>query len=355
MSIKGNELLFAVLCAGLVLLISIFLWQIGIDALNEENSFQFFADSNTYRKAYLGQLDGFDGQYVGVSANFLGPLAVLALFLGNDYMVAVFNVFVFFVSLVCLSRVCRLSLVRISFLLFLSPLTLSTLMSVNKEIFFFPILLLVFFGIFRRSQFFIFAAFFLSFFVRWHLSLFCLGVLPLVYFRGVKGIYIYLFFVVVACSIGYVAMADFIEPVIKYSQVSIENYDADGSGLFELTLDFQGKGFYWLVFPVKAAHLLFGMGLNFGKMLNPTNLYNDFFVSFHCLSNIFLLILMCIFRPSLRCVYFILSVLYLSIFCLTPVFNSRYLYPVYVFWTLSILRARQISRCARFEKRFVGQ
>ena len=77
-------------------------------------------------------------------------------------------------------------------------------------------------------------------------------------------------------------MQEWLEPVIAFVEMSIENYDEGGSGPFEATLNYQKLGLYFLVFPVKAAHLLFGLGLKVDKLLSPAEIYNDFFVGGHC-------------------------------------------------------------------------
>ena len=119
--------------------------------------------------------------------------------------------------------------------------------------------------------------------------------------------------------------------------------DSDpGNGSFTALLTYQGQGLYFLVFPVKALHLLFAMGLRLDRLLNPRSVYNDIFVVLHCAATLVVFLTMIRRKMfTLRSDLIFLSCVFLAVFCLTPVYAPRYLYPVYVVWVFVVVGARQ--------------
>ncbi len=160
---------------------------------------------------------------------------------------------------------------------------MSSLLSVNKEIFALPFIALALTGDVRRSALAVIAALLVSALVRWQLTGFYLVMLLLSAGRlrlASRGTI--LAALLLATSAFWYFVQEWLEPVIAFVEMSIENYDEGGSGPFEATLNYQKLGLYFLVFPVKAAHLLFGLGLKVDKLLSPAEIYNDFFVGGHC-------------------------------------------------------------------------
>ena len=161
-----------------------------------------------------------------------------------------------------------------------------------------------------------------------------------------------LFAILVAISFAYLAILPLIEPILLYVKLSIENYQEDGSGLFEQVLEAQNNGLYFLIFPLKAFHLLFGMGFKLDKIFNPVELYNDFFVAGHCAIT-FVIFISIIARKklSLRSDLLFASVIFLTVFCVTPVFAPRYLYFVFVLAVLVLAGAPLDLRKTKSQRR----
>jgi hypothetical protein len=112
-------------------------------------------------------------------------------------------------------------------------------------------------------------------------------------------------------------------------------------GTFTALVYYQAQGFYFLVFPFKALHLLFAMGLRVDRLLNPRSIYNDIFVVLHCAATLVLFLMILRRRLfTLRSDLIFLSCVFLAVFCLTPIYAPRYLYPVYVVWALVVAGAR---------------
>jgi len=338
-------LLFSVLGATFLLLI-------GEDALAERHPFQFFADSNTYLQTYRGEANNFEGQLIGVDSNYLGPLTVLRLLQGNIYLVLLLNVYMFTHAILHISKLLAIDPLRLALLLFLSPLTVSSLLSVNKEIFLFPFLAFALTGYLRRAWSCVILALASSLLVRWQLTGFYLLLLALASGRRlIPSRFAIVAILLVAISILYGLIQPLIEPILAYVQNSIDTFEGDGSGLFESVLTLQNQGLYFLIFPLKAFHLLFGMGFKLDKIFNPVEVYNDLFVSGHC-AIAFLVFLTLAWRRklSLRSDWVFLALVFLAVFCLTPVFAPRYLYFVFLLGALMLAGAPPDLRRIRLRK-----
>jgi len=340
MKIKISSFSLIVLLLVFSILGLAFLYFVGNSQLEQSPpTFQFFADSNTYIKTYRGEAD--NGAVIRVDGNYLGPLAVLNIFRGNNYLILLFNVCAFGASVIHIAKSLKLNSFYVGVFLLISPLTVSSLLSVNKEIFLFPFLALALNGYLRRSLLSSLLAFCFSLLVRWQLGIFYIALILIVRWRSVLSSRAKLLFAMLAVvSIVYLAIQPIIEPVLLYVQLSIDNYQDGGSGLFERVLEFQNRGLYFLVFPAKAFHLLFGMGFKIDKIINPTALYNDFFVAGHC-AVAFVVFLVLFFKRkiTLNSDLLFVSVVFLIFFCVTPIFAPRYLYFVFVLEVLVLLGA----------------
>jgi hypothetical protein len=105
-------------------------------------------------------------------------------------------------------------------------------------------------------------------------------------------------------------------------------------------LALQDDGLYFLVFPVKALHLLFALGLRFDRLFTPTSIYNDVFIVLHCSVSLFVWLAVLrrhAFKLSNDLVF--ASLVFLIVFCLSPIYAPRYLFPVFVVWVLVLAGA----------------
>ncbi|MBI5720032.1 MAG: hypothetical protein HZC37_20350 [Burkholderiales bacterium] len=329
------------------LLAAAFLWWIGQDALEDLHPFQFYADSGTYLRTYRGETV-FEGALVDVGANYLGPIAMLTLVQGNIYAVMLLNVALFTASVAAVSRLLGLNAVVLALWLLINPITVSSLLSVNKEIFLFPFLALALWAHVRRKWLPALLALLTAVLVRWQMVIFYLMLLalvgpwPLIRHRGVV-----MALVLLLISAAYRAIQPLIEPILHYVEGSFESYEGVGSGLFEWTLQLQNEGLYFLVFPIKAFHLLFGMGLKLEKVFFPTEIYNDLFIGGHCLVALLLALRAWQRRLlTLRHDLVAAAALFLAVFCVTPVFAPRYLYFVFMLLALALAGAPAQLRAA---------
>lgn len=325
----------ALLMLVLMLAGAVFLVAVGIDALEGRSTFQFFADSGTYHTAARGDLLGVEdvGNSIAVAGNFLGPLLVLKMTGENYYAVMVFNALLLFGSIASISRSLRFDSLRFAGLLLINPLTISSMLSVNKEIFSLVFLALLLRAYRQGSLLTWVAAALVSLIVRWQLTVFLTAfsvlLLPVNPFRRDRVTTIVI--LLVALSILYLQLSAVFEPIRYTFEESAAEYE--GSGFYEWLQGWQESGAYALVFPLKALHLLFGLGLRFDRLIAPVDIYNDGWQLLHSTMTLVLFIALWrarLFRVGNDLVY--MSLLYVAIFALSPIYSPRYFYPVYVLW-----------------------
>ena len=325
--------------AAMTLAGALFLHLAGIDALEERNAFQFFADSQTYHEIARGGLATFDSgiELVGVAVNFLGPLLLLFVAGENYYAMLVLNALMLAWAIASIARSLGLDPFRFLLVLVCNPLVLSSLLSVNKEMLSIVFLALLLRACVARSAGAWIAAAVVSLLVRWQLTLVLLTVAfvvgPLNPLRERRWTTIAA--IVLGLSLLYVLLGETLAPIRVNFEFAAEDYE--GSGLYESLNSLQNDGWYWAVFPVKAVHLLFGNGLRLDRLFHPDNIYNDVFQLLHSLA--LLLLFTALVRAgrakvSNDLVY--LSLLYIAIFAITPIYSPRYFLPVYVLWAAAL-------------------
>lgn len=317
---------------------------LGRHALAGDIDFQFYADSLSYERIYRDLNLNSLSDLVTFNANFLGPILILDLFSGSREWVLFFNLFVLFL-VVWIVRA-RLELNASTFLLlfFLSPLTFSSLQSVNKEILSILCVALVVAWSVRRNAAYLLFALLCSVLVRWQLSLFVVAV-----FISLSGLnplrrsrYIYIFLVLVFVSCIYPMVSGYFERVNEIAGDG--SLSGGGSGLYSLFNSLQQSGAYFLVFVPKALQAMYGMVFKLGDALNPDAglFYNRVMVTLHCVVA-FLLFLYTLVKRRLRMSddFVFIAVVYCVIFVLSPIYAPRYFYPVY--FLLCLVNARAVK------------
>src|SRR5688500_6065811 len=88
------------LTLAVILFGAMFLYAVGIDALEEYNEVQFFSDPTTYHKAARGDLSYIEGagDLMSVAANYLGPVLLVWMTGDNYYILLLFNVCLFYIA-----------------------------------------------------------------------------------------------------------------------------------------------------------------------------------------------------------------------------------------------------------------
>ncbi|MBL0934398.1 MAG: hypothetical protein IBJ07_06580 [Rhizobiaceae bacterium] len=321
----------------------IYLSMHGIDAIEGRNYYQFFADANTYHE-FARSIDSFGShEIISVGRNLIGPLLVVIVSGDNYYIVCALNVLIFYLSVKMLSWDARIDPLFFAAILLLNPMTISSLMAANKEILSLLFLALLVRAWLRKSGLWLVFAALVAIGVRWQLLAFVILLTPfaLGWRLPPRNRVSLLVSIAVGLSITYALALEALSHVTENFEAAASSY-SEGSGLFVKLVLIQMDGLYFLVAPIKAAHLLFGLGLRFDRLLSPVDIYNDIWqlLGSTALLLMFLaLVVKRIFRIQNDIVF--VSLIYILLFSLSPIYAPRYFYVVYAMWALVYCLYRQ--------------
>lgn len=316
-----------------------FYFVAGRDALDGVIDFQFYADSLTYEKAYLESSFSSVSDMVSVGNNYLGPLLLLEAVGGSRILVLFVNILILFWSIRLIGKGDDARLGTMVFLLFLSPITFFSLISINKEIISMLAMAFMVAWVRRRRLGYVVLCLLCSFFVRWQFTVFVLLVFisfsPLNFLRYRRGWYLAI--LLVSLSVVYKLMLGYFSGITDIAEMG--GMQNEGTGLYTQFIRLQNEGLYFLIFVPKALHAMYGLIFKADHLLSPVDFYNDFVVTLHCIAA-FLVFCLVILRGKLRLsddLVFI-SVMYCAVFVLSPIYAPRYFYPVFFLLCLVLSR-----------------
>jgi len=287
-------------------------------SLMGEIDIQAYSDALTYER--LAKED-FDEQ-VNIAFNLLGPITILKFLNYNYIFVYIFNCLVFFI--------------------FINPMTLFALFSVNKEILLFlDVILLLIFLKSRNIFLFVFIMLF-SYFIKWQMLLFVLAVYGLLLCEKIyKNRLLYLFGILLFLSIAFPLLLGLFENVIAVSFLDTDK--VSGSGIFPKLIELQSQpGGYILAFPLKIMQLLFGLIGRSYLLFDWSDFWNNFVQTIFSFTFFFLSTYL-IYKKRINIQNDILyiAIVFSLIFALSPIFSVRYFYPLYIL--LSVLVSQKLE------------
>lgn len=309
-----------------------FFYALGDAMLNEETSIQFFADSTTYEQAAIELKELTALELLVANPNYFGPISILNLMNGNRWGILFLNLFVFTLSLSLISKALSLNRKLFVILLLVNPMTFSSLLSINKEVYSILTVALLIYGICRHSVLALLACLVVSFLVRWQLSLFVIAywglISPLNPLRNRRFLTL-LVFIIGISALYYVVRPTLFSNASEVAAAGAEQWE--GTGLWGRLLDVQDSGGYFLVFPIKILQAMFGILVYIKKIVDPPEFYNYVVVMLHSLAMLFVSAYAVINkRLRLKANIAYMAIVYLLIFGLTPIYAPRYFYPVFV-------------------------
>ena len=276
-----------------------FLW-VALPVLKEELDFQFYADSKTYEKIALNDSES---NLVQVGLNALGPVSILKLLGPQSYfLIYLFNISLFIASLYYISRNPALNKKLFFLLVMASPISFTSLFSVNKEIISLLCLALLIFFKDKLNIWKIGLLLIISYLIRWQFTLFILVFLlidsPVNCFREKRRF-------------------SFLLMLISIS--------------VKILMDIQQQYGYFIAFIPKTLHLLVGMSSRYKFIFDFTDVYNNFILYWQGPLNA--LLLFWAFNKKMfnfdNDIFYMLLI-YCVIFAITPIYAIRYFYPVYI-------------------------
>lgn len=310
----------------------VFFILVASPVLNEKMDFQFYADSKTYEAFALTETSA-DG-LVKISSNYLGPFLILKL-LGpkNYFLIFLFNLTLLLISIHIIRNHLKLGFEAFLLLLFISPFTFTSLFSVNKEIISLICMSLLISYIYKQALVKAILIIFLSYLVRWQLTVFVVLVLllyPAFINTFKKKMIIFLCGLFVISFLLKLLSNTLFYDVFAVYELTGDSY-TEGSGSFNTLMNIQAQQGYFLAFIPKSFHLWMGMISRYGLVFDFTDTYNNFIVFWQAPIN--MLTLWLLFKRKLFTFnnpFFYIIVLYFLVFAITPIYAIRYFYGVYI-------------------------
>ncbi len=336
---KGIEPFHLLILTSYLLFSFVFYIYVAEPALMGETDFRVWADADLYEVTadlYEGMSD-----LIGVDTNRFGPVMIVNL-LNNDYFyIYFFNCLILLVSLHLLTAASNINGSKLLFYLLINPMLFISLMSVNKEILslLFVALLLSYFK--NHQTKYLLLCLFVSFFVRWQLTLFLFIYLLLIspFLKMNTNRFKALSCLLLIISAVYIMAAEQFDTVMD-AAIFYTEIDAGGSGLVMRLNDLQLKYGYFLVFIPKIFQNLFGSVTRISAIFDWSDFYNNFIVAAQSILFALMAILL-IVKKKLN-IYndiFYLAVVYSVLFALSPFVQTRYFFVVYI--VLAVLLANK--------------
>ena len=312
----------------------IFFIMVALPVMNGTMEFQFYSDSKTYEEEALNKW--MRGTFFDFANNSFGPVQILLL-LGprNYFLIFIFNIALFLISLKYLSAANKAVDRNLLFLLvLLSPITFTSLMSINKEIIALLCVSLMIYNHQRKRIFLALLLIPLTYLVRWQFTGFY--VIYLLLFSGINFLKNHRFLVFIILLLGMTAVLFVTRDTILGKVFARFDNTADfwdeGRGTFTIAQNLQDNYGYIVAFVPKVLLLLCSMISRYALVLDFSDAYNNFILFFQTLWNILILFLAyknkCM---SFKYDFFYIALVYCAIYAITPIFNTRYFYPGMLF------------------------
>lgn len=316
---------------------------IALDVLRGDMDFQFYSDSATWEdEAIYG---GHGEDLTMVNRNEFGPVTILRL-LGpqNYWAMFLFNICVFCFSLYFLSKDRELNLRHMALLVMVSPITFTSLMSSNKEIFALLCTCLIIYNHKKQKLFLVPVIFLLSYMSRWQFTLFyTIYLLLFSKFNFIKSRLVCLVLLLSGATVGLFVFQKTLlgEVFLKYNTEMSDLYE--GSGTFLRLLEIQNKYGYIFVFIPKVLLILVAKIKMYDHIFDFSNAYNNVILFWQTVLHIYVLY-KCYVKKIYRLsnTFFYVALIYFAIFGMSPIFNPRYFYPgiIFICYELSLKRSK---------------
>jgi len=332
-----------------IVLAFLFWYSIGLPVMRGEIDFKFYSDSKTYEWLALSTHDV--TSLIRVSGNQVGPVLITKYVGPLNYTgMFILQLLVFLVAIRMMLKDLDVRKSSFLILLFINPVTFSSLFAINKEVFSFLTIACTIRFIERGKYKWMFYALILSLIVRWQLSLFLIVIMltfsPINFLYKRKWLYFVLFLIGISALL-HITRDTLLGDVFAVYEANILKNSAKGStGLFDKIMIIQDKFGYIVAFVPKLLHLLIGMTTRISHVFNPdpVEMYND--VVLYWMGPINMFLLFTIFRKhlfTLKEPYIFIALIYACIFAITPIYNIRYFYPVGIFLTIVICKNRMLN------------
>lgn len=329
----------------------LFFITIGLDVLEEKATFQFYSDSKVWEEeALYPQFE----DATAINHNTYGPVTILNILGPRNYWgIFAFNIIVFIISLYLIADNKEFKVNKLFFLVLLSPITFTSLLSINKEIFSLITTALIIYNHNKKKLLLIPLIIFVSYMSRWQFTLFYFVYLfTFSKFNFLKEKRFPFFLVLLS---GITIMLFLLRNTLLYEVFSVyervvdTNYE--GGGTFRNLMTIQDKFGYIFAFIPKTLLILVANIRRYDKFFDFSDAYNNVILFLQTLYHIYILFLCYkhyIFK--FRNTFFYLALIYFAIFCITPVYNPRYFYPALLFLCCELAKKRKKTNQIVYDK-----
>lgn len=313
----------------LVLWIFLNIW--GIDALEQKIDFEFYADSETYMEYALSNITFLEMAIL--NPNLIGPVYLSRILLNSYNLICIFNSTLLFIGFHLVLKNFKVNPFFFMCLLLFSPMVLSSVLSINKEIlaFFSTVLLLVFIKN-NNWWYFLFSLVFASL-VRWqHLAFTILTMLVFIRLNPFrKNLFLtFILLMIVVSGLYPVLLSQETEGMMSTSE-RLTNEES-GSGLFFYFNNYQNIPFgYLIVFFPKLIFTLFSILSKISLFGEIEGFYNYTVVLSQCIFYFMIFSLLIFYKKiNFNNKLIFIALLYCMLFTLSPIFAPRYLFIFYI-------------------------
>lgn len=319
----------------------IFFLLVALPVMNGTMDFQFYADSKTYEEEALYKF--MRGDFFDFANNSFGPVQILLL-LGprNYFLIFLFNVTLFLLALKYLSASCKsIDRTKLYTLIFLSPITFTSLMSINKEMIALLCVALIIYNHTRKRWAIALILILLTYLVRWQFTGFYLIYLLIfskINFLRNHRLIVFVIFLLITTAVLFVARDSILAKVFARFDNTVDSWD-EGRGTFAIAQGLQDNYGYIVAFVPKVLLLLCGMITRYSLFFDFSDVYNNFITYLQTIWNIFILY----FAYKGKCMnmkmsddFFYIALIYCAIYAITPIFCTRYFYPGMLFLCYAI-------------------
>jgi len=332
-----------------LLIATFFFIVVALDVLNGKLEFQFYSDTATWiDEAIYG---GHGDDLTMLNRNELGPVTILR-WLGpkNYWAMFLFNVIVFLLSLYILSKDKDLNIKTMSFYIMISPITFSSLLSANKEIFALICTCLIIYNHKAKNIFLVFLILVLSYMARWQYTLFYIIYLLLFSkLNFIKSRLLSITLLLLGATVGllifqYTLLGDVFLKYTFEREMFGDNYE--GAGTYLKLLEIQSTYGYIFAFIPKTLLILVARIKMYDHIFDFSDAYNNTVLFFQTVLHIFV-----IYKCYVNKVYSLekntflyIAIIYFVVFGMTPIFNPRYFYPAIIFICYELSRKKVVKK-----------
>ena len=237
-----------------------------------------------------------------------------------------------------------------SFYIMISPITFSSLLSANKEIFALICTCLIIYNHKVKNTFLVFLILVLSYMARWQYTLFYIIYLLLFSkLNFIKSRLLSITLLLLGATVGllifqYTLLGDVFLKYTFEREMFGDNYE--GAGTYLKLLEIQSTYGYIFAFIPKTLLILVARIKMYDHIFDFSDAYNNTVLFFQTVLHIFVIYKCYVNKVYIleKNTFFYIAIIYFVIFGMTPIFNPRYFYPAIIFICYEFSRKKTVTK-----------